>query len=118
MRRRGRGGPFASAHRAALGRGQQFHAGARGHARDAGSARRNACSSPHGRPGMTDDVLRERVKNRTEAAKFDAVAISLHDFETGREFSLNGGRFFHAASTMKAAVLLAIYKLAEEGRLR
>lgn len=67
---------------------------------------------------MTGDVLRERVNNRACAAKFEAVAVAVHDFETGREFSQNGGRFFHAASTMKVAVLLAIYKLAEEGRLR
>ena len=50
-------------------------------------------------------------------AEFGAVAVALHDYESGREFALEGDRVFHAASTIKVPLLLAIYKLAEEGRL-
>src|SRR5438067_7398218 len=67
---------------------------------------------------MTDDALRERIAGIARSARFDAVAVALHDCETGREFLHNGDRWFHAASTMKVAILLAVYKLAEEGRIR
>jgi beta-lactamase class A len=42
----------------------------------------------------------------------------VHDYETGDDFAHEGDRFFHAASTIKVAILLVIYKLAEEGRIR
>ena len=42
----------------------------------------------------------------------------MHDLETGFRFSLLGDRWFHAASTIKVAVLLAIFRAADEGRLR
>ncbi len=51
-------------------------------------------------------------------AEFGAVAVVLHDYESGWDFALEGDRVFHAASTIKVAILLAIYKLAEEGRIR
>jgi beta-lactamase class A len=47
-----------------------------------------------------------------------AIAVAIHDLETGFRFSLNGDRWFHAASTIKVAVLLAVFRAAEEGRLR
>ena len=50
-------------------------------------------------------------------AEFGAVAVAVHDYESEWEFALEGDRVFHAASTIKVAILLAIYKLAEEGRL-
>ena len=50
-------------------------------------------------------------------AEFGAVAVVAHDYDSGREFALDGDRVFHAASTIKVPLLLAIYKLAEEGRL-
>ena len=53
-----------------------------------------------------------------EDAAFGAVAVALHDYESGTEFALEGDRVFHAASTIKVAILLALYKLAEEGRVR
>jgi beta-lactamase class A len=42
----------------------------------------------------------------------------LHDLETGLQFSLRGGRWFHAASTIKVAVLLAVFRAADESRFR
>ena len=43
--------------------------------------------------------------------------MAVHDFESGFRFSLRGDRWFHAASTIKVAVLLAIFRAADEGRL-
>ena len=50
--------------------------------------------------------------------KARAIAVAVHDFETGFRFSLRGDRWFHAASTIKVAVLLAVFRAADEGRLR
>ncbi len=51
-------------------------------------------------------------------SKARAVAVALLDLETGFRFSLAGDRWFHAASTIKLAVLLAVFRAADEGRLR
>ena len=53
------------------------------------------------------------VRNKTRA-----IAIALHDLETGFRFSLRGDRWFHAASTIKVAVLLAVFRAADQGRFR
>ncbi len=67
---------------------------------------------------MKQAALRARLIKIAEDAKFEAVAVALYDYESGREFAHQGDRFFHAASTIKVAILLALYKLAEEGRVR
>ena len=46
------------------------------------------------------------------------AAIAAHDYETGQTVGWNAGEWFHAASTIKVAVLLAVFKAVEEGRLR
>ena len=51
-------------------------------------------------------------------SKARAIAVAVHDLETGLRFSLRGDRWFHAASTIKVAVLLAIFRAADEGRFR
>lgn len=53
---------------------------------------------------------------RTKKAR--AIGVALHDLETGLRFSLCGDRWFHAASTIKVAVLLALFRAADEGRFR
>src|SRR5215471_13131073 len=50
--------------------------------------------------------------------KAKAIAVAVHDLETDFRFSLRGDRWFHAASTIKVAVLLALFRAADEGRLR
>lgn len=67
---------------------------------------------------MNDPALAERIGKIAATARFEAVGVALHDYESGAEFALGGGRVFHAASTMKVALLVTIYKLAEEGRIR
>ena len=67
---------------------------------------------------MNPSALPERIAKIAADADFGAVAVALHDYETGCEFAHEGDRVFHAASTIKVAVLLAIYALAERGRIR
>src|ERR1043165_5201193 len=56
----------------------------------------------------------DRVLSESKAT---AYAVALHDYETGRGVSINGDLRFHAASTMKVAVLLAIGRALDEKRL-
>src|SRR4029077_14068357 len=63
-------------------------------------------------------TLREVLEKLARESKARAVAVALLDFESGFRFSLAGDRCFHAASTIKLAVLLAIFRAADEGRLR
>jgi beta-lactamase class A len=67
---------------------------------------------------MKSPELTERIVKLALSAKFEAVAVAVHDYDTGETFTHEGDRLFHAASTMKVAVLLAIYALAEQGRIR
>ena len=61
--------------------------------------------------GLHEELEALAVKNKARA-----VAVALHDLETGFRFSLRGDRWFHAASTIKVAVLLAVFRAADEGR--
>jgi beta-lactamase class A len=62
--------------------------------------------------------LGNELERLTGASKARASAVALHDLESGFRFSLRGDRWFHGASTIKVAVLLAILRAADEGRLR
>src|SRR5205814_8038577 len=57
----------------------------------------------------------ERIMNESKAV---AYAVAVRDYETGFCFSINADRRFHAASTIKVAILLAIGKAIDEGRIR
>jgi beta-lactamase class A len=63
-------------------------------------------------------TLSEQLARLAAERKTRAIAVALHDVETGLRFSLQGDRWFHAASTIKVAVLLAVFRAADEGRLR
>ena len=57
----------------------------------------------------------ERIMSESKAV---AHAVALHDYQDGFRFAINAERRFHAASTMKVAVLLAIGKAIDEERIR
>src|SRR5439155_21329954 len=62
--------------------------------------------------------LRSELEKIAGESKARAISVALLDLESGFRFSLDGDRWFHAASTIKLAVLLAIFRAADEGRLR
>src|SRR5829696_2774954 len=64
------------------------------------------------------DHLRAAIQEITATQKTAACAVALHDYDTGFRFSLHGDRVFHAASTIKVAVLLALMKAVDEGGIR
>jgi beta-lactamase class A len=61
--------------------------------------------------------LGEELEKTARESKARAIAVALLDFESGFRFSMAGDRWFHAASTIKVAVLLAVLRAADEGRL-
>ena len=63
-------------------------------------------------------TLTEQVERLAAESKARATAVSVHDLESGLRFSLRGDRWFHAASTIKVAVLLALFRAVDEGRVR
>ena len=63
-------------------------------------------------------LLYALVKRLMIEGKARAIAVAVHDFESGSRFSIRSDRWFHAASTIKVAVLLAVFRSADEGRLR
>ena len=61
--------------------------------------------------------LREACERILSDSKAVAYAIALHDYETDLRLSINADRAFHAASTMKVAILLAVGRAIDEKRL-
>jgi beta-lactamase class A len=67
---------------------------------------------------MDEAMLQNRIEEIRTDSDLHALAVEVHDYESGRHFSREGDRWFHAASTMKVAVLLALFKAAENGTAR
>ena len=60
------------------------------------------------------DELSESLEELTRTSP---AAAALYDYQTGASWSYKGGRWFHAASTIKVAVLAALYATLEARRL-
>src|SRR5438094_10674498 len=69
-------------------------------------------------PMDLSSTLNEQSERLTGQSKARATAVSVHDLESGLRFSLRGDRWFHAASTIKVGVLLALFRAVDEGRVR
>ncbi|HYC00670.1 MAG TPA: serine hydrolase [Candidatus Limnocylindrales bacterium] len=65
---------------------------------------------------MNEAALRERILQIADEAKAQAVAVAAYDFQRRRSWSLHGHRWFHAASTIKVPVLLAVFDAIHAGR--
>lgn len=67
---------------------------------------------------MDGPALRSRIEELRVSSGVEVIGVHVFDFETEREFSHEADRWFHAASTIKVAVLLALFHAAESGRVR
>jgi beta-lactamase class A len=67
---------------------------------------------------MTEAMLRDAVLRIGEDAHASAIAVAAYDFEHHTTWSLNPHRWFHAASTIKVPVLLAVYEAIAQGRFQ
>lgn len=65
---------------------------------------------------VTASSLQSRIAPLADEFSLDALSVSLHDYETGTAWSYEGDRWFHAASTIKLAVLVALLAAIDEGR--
>ena len=67
---------------------------------------------------MPGDKLRAQIAQVMTDAGAESVAVAYHDYETRTEWSYNGDEWFHSASTMKVAVLIAVFGAVAEGRFQ
>ena len=69
---------------------------------------------------MAADERTENLRTAIEAIvkeqKTVDCAVSVRDYNSDYRFSFNSERLFHAASTIKVAILLAVMKAVDEGR--
>jgi beta-lactamase class A len=69
-------------------------------------------------PAAALDELRDRIVELEEDSGARALALALHDTETGLTFEYQADRWFHAASTIKVAILLGVYAAVHDGWLQ
>jgi beta-lactamase class A len=62
------------------------------------------------------DQLAIRLEAVQREANARAIGVAVHDFETGATLNFNADRWFHAASTIKVAILAGVYAAIHEGR--
>lgn len=62
--------------------------------------------------------LRDRLEELEERSRARALAIAVDDLETGLHFRYRSDRWFHAASTIKLAVLLGEFAAIHLGKLK
>jgi beta-lactamase class A len=60
--------------------------------------------------------LASQIHSIASAAGAAEWAVAYHDYGTHTAWSCRGGRWFHAASTIKVAILLGLWAAVEEGR--
>jgi beta-lactamase class A len=66
--------------------------------------------------GRLFEDLEARMHSLGAMLTSGALGVSAYDSLSGRHWSFNGGRWFHAASVMKIAVLAALFDAAERDR--
>ncbi|MEP0546068.1 MAG: serine hydrolase [Rhodothermales bacterium] len=62
-------------------------------------------------------MLQTQIAQIGREAGAETIAVALHDYDGETAWSLRGDRPFHAASTMKVAVLFALFDAFERGTL-
>jgi beta-lactamase class A len=66
-------------------------------------------------PDSSTHMLRSHIDRIAKEAGAEAVAVSIYDYQKETAWSLRGGRSFHAASTIKVAVLFGLYAAIDRG---
>src|SRR6266540_4869377 len=60
--------------------------------------------------------LTSRIAEIDASIADGAIGVSVYDYLSGFQFGYNGSRLFHAASTIKIAVLAAVFDAFAQGR--
>jgi beta-lactamase class A len=74
-------------------------------------------SRPQSSLARAEISLYQSVQQIKETHGLVELGIAFYDYETTLQWSYNADSWFHAASTMKLAVLLGVYKLVDRGEL-
>ncbi len=64
-----------------------------------------------------EGALLHEIEKIEKAAGAKAIAVALHDSETGFELHYHADRWFHAASTIKVPILLGVFAAIDRGEL-
>jgi beta-lactamase class A len=64
-----------------------------------------------------ESALREQIEKIEAESGAKAIAVALHDTETGFELHYKADRWFHAASTIKVPILLGVFAAIDRGDL-
>jgi beta-lactamase class A len=67
---------------------------------------------------MNEPSLHERIGEISRKRDLTGVSVAVHDYRDGRSFGLDEDRWFHAASVIKVAVLLGVFKSIDAGLFR
>jgi beta-lactamase class A len=62
-------------------------------------------------------ALRTQIENIESESGAKAIAVALHDGETGLELHYKADKWFHAASTIKVPILLGVFAAIDRGEL-
>jgi beta-lactamase class A len=68
-------------------------------------------------PAAREHALRAQIENIESESGAKAIAVALHDAETGFELHYKADRWFHAASTIKVPILLGAFAAIDRGEL-
>jgi beta-lactamase class A len=63
-----------------------------------------------------DAVLDGRLREISDHITSGTLGVSVYDYLSGLSWQFNGDRWFHAASVIKLAILVALYDAADQGR--
>jgi beta-lactamase class A len=63
-----------------------------------------------------DAVLDARLREIAERIPSGTLGVSVYDYLSGLSWQFNGDRWFHSASVIKLAILVALYDAADQGR--
>jgi beta-lactamase class A len=66
---------------------------------------------------LRETALRSEIEKLEKSSGAKAVAVALHDLETGFELHYRADRWFHAASTIKVPILLGAFAAIDRGDL-
>jgi len=69
-----------------------------------------------GAADRVDDVLEARLREIADRLPSGTLGVSVYDYLSGLTWGFNAERWFHAASIIKLAILVAVFDAAEQGR--
>jgi len=67
---------------------------------------------------MTEEEFHRRIRAIGATRNLTGLAVAVHDYAADRALDLDSDRWFHAASVIKLALLLAVFRSIDDGLFR